>query len=127
MAERALKHAVTVFPDADITVIYVIDFIEESYGGRALVGTEALIERGTVYAEELFEAARTTAAEHGVEIETATEVGRPSRQIVAYAEEHDVDGIVMGSHGRSPLTRVLLGSVAEHVVRRAPVPVTIVR
>jgi nucleotide-binding universal stress UspA family protein len=43
------------------------------------------------------------------------------------AEDHDVDGIVMGSHGRSGISRVLLGSVAETAVRRAPCPVTIVR
>jgi nucleotide-binding universal stress UspA family protein len=56
-----------------------------------------------------------------------TEIGRPSRAIVEYAEEHDIDHIVMGSHGRSGVTRILLGSVAETVVRRSPVPVTIVR
>jgi len=60
-------------------------------------------------------------------VETATEVGQPSRTIVAYAQEHDLDHVVIGSYGRKGLSRVLLGSVAELVVRRSPVPVTVVR
>ena len=53
--------------------------------------------------------------------------GKPAREIVSYAEKGDVDHIVMGSRGRSGLSRLLLGSVAETVVRRAPTPVTVVR
>jgi len=54
-------------------------------------------------------------------------VGRPTKVIVEYADDHDIDQIVMGSHGRSGMSRILLGSVAEIVVRRASVPVTVVR
>ena len=61
------------------------------------------------------------------DVERALEVGRPTRTIVEYADEHDIDQIVMGSHGRSGMSRILLGSVAEIVVRRATVPVTVVR
>jgi nucleotide-binding universal stress UspA family protein len=77
--------------------------------------------------DELFEEATERATEAGIEIETETVVGRPARSINEYAADNDVDHIVMGSHGRSGVTRILLGSVAEGVVRRAPVPVTIVR
>ena len=48
-------------------------------------------------------------------------------EIVAYAEEMDADLIVMSTHGRSGLSHVLLGSVAERVVRRAPCPVMTIR
>lgn len=47
--------------------------------------------------------------------------------IVRYAEEHDIDLIVMGTHGRQALERMLIGSVAERVVREAPCPVLTVR
>lgn len=127
MAKRALEHAVSMHPDAEFTVLYVIDYIEESYSARALVGTDELRERAEERAADLFEEAAEIADEQGVEIETQTAVGDPSREIVAYAEEHDVDQIVIGSHGRSPMSRILLGSVAEKVTRRAPVPVTVVR
>jgi nucleotide-binding universal stress UspA family protein len=42
-------------------------------------------------------------------------------------DEHDVDHVVMGSNGRRGVSRLVLGSVAERVVRGAPVPVTVVR
>lgn len=47
--------------------------------------------------------------------------------IVEYAQEHDVDLIVMGTHGRTGMAHLLIGSVAERVVRLAPCPVLTVR
>lgn len=64
---------------------------------------------------------------HDVEINTATERGRPDRAIVAYAAENGFDAIVIGARGRSDLAGVLLGSVAEKVARRSPVPITVIR
>ncbi len=49
--------------------------------------------------------------------------GVPWERIVAYAETHDVDLVVMGTHGRKGLAHALLGSVADKVVRLAPCPV----
>ena len=66
------------------------------------------------------------AAEHDLDLETVTEVGKPARAILEYAEDHGIDQIVMGSHGRSGIDRTFLGSVAETVTRRARIPVTIV-
>lgn len=70
---------------------------------------------------------RDRAEKHGVTLTTETGSGRPERAIVAYAEDHLVDEIVIGSHGRTGGSRILLGSVAEQVVRRSPIPVTVVR
>jgi len=53
--------------------------------------------------------------------------GSPFVEIVRYAREKDVDLIVMGTHGRGPIAHMLLGSVAEKVVRKAPCPVLTVR
>ncbi|MGD8808702.1 MAG: universal stress protein [Gammaproteobacteria bacterium] len=53
--------------------------------------------------------------------------GHPAEEICRFANEHDVDLVVMGSHGRSGLKRVLLGSVSHAVANEAPCPVTIVR
>lgn len=53
--------------------------------------------------------------------------GPPFLEIVRYAKENDIDLIVLGTHGRSGLVHVLLGSVAEKVVRKAPCPVLTVR
>jgi nucleotide-binding universal stress UspA family protein len=57
----------------------------------------------------------------------STIVGKPHRVILEYADEHDIDLIVMGTHGRSGLDRYLLGSVAEKVVRMSDVPVVTIR
>jgi nucleotide-binding universal stress UspA family protein len=54
-------------------------------------------------------------------------VGTPAASIVEYAEAHDIDLIVMGTHGRGGMSHLLMGSVAERVVRTAPCPVLTVR
>lgn len=60
-------------------------------------------------------------------VRTAVEVGTPFVGIIRYARSHHVDLIVMGTHGRGPVKHLLLGSVAEQVVRQAPCPVLTVR
>ena len=128
-ARRALEHVLEEHPDATVTVLHVIDPARATYGAQAGIppSSEEWYSAEEARAEKLFEEVGELAAEAGIEVETATEVGQPSRVIVRYAEEHDVDHVVIGSHGRKGLSRVLLGSVAEVVVRRSPVPVTVVR
>ena len=59
----------------------------------------------------------------GLETVTAVRVGGAAREIVAYAAAHDVALVVMGTHGRTGVSRALTGSVAELVVRTAGCPV----
>ena len=56
-----------------------------------------------------------------------TVLGHPVMEILRYAKDNAIDLIVMGTHGRGPLGHVVLGSVAERVVRKAPCPVLTVR
>lgn len=128
-SEKALDYALTESPNADITALNVIDPIDVGYGSAVgMPGySEEWYEESKDEAETLFEAAQETADEHGVTLSTTTELGRPSQMIVEYADDNEFDQIIMGSHGRSGVTRILLGSVAETVVRRSPVPVTVVR
>ncbi len=53
--------------------------------------------------------------------------GNSHEEIVDYITEHGIDMVIMGTHGRTGLDRVVMGSVAERVVRRSPVPVVTVR
>ncbi|QSG14048.1 universal stress protein [Halapricum desulfuricans] len=62
-----------------------------------------------------------------IDIEREIVEGSPSRRIVQYADDEDMDLIVMGTHGRGGINRLLLGSVAERVVRTSSVPVLTVR
>jgi len=56
-------------------------------------------------------------------VQRQVESDTPPERLVAYAEDQDVDLVVMGTHGRRGMRRMLLGSVTEEVVRRAPCPV----
>lgn len=130
LATEALEYVLSTFPDADVTALHVVHPFEADVDPE--VGFSGpwdgdWFETATEEAEALLDRARDLAAERGVTLSTAVEVGRPARAILDYVEEHDVDHVVVGSHGRSGVSRVLLGSVAETVVRRSPVPVTVVR
>ncbi|AGB36182.1 universal stress protein [Natronococcus occultus] len=126
-ALTALEHALETFPEADLTILHVVNPSVSAYRSDAPYNFPRAVELEEEKAEALFETARELATDHDGTLETATMVGAPPRGIVEYASEHDVDGIVLGSHGREGVSRVLLGSVAEQVVRRAQVPVTVVR
>jgi len=63
----------------------------------------------------------------GLEVETIHKVGIPFVEIIKTAKEREVDVIVIATHGRSGLSHILFGSVAEKVVRRAPCPVLSIR
>lgn len=123
----ALEYALREHSEDDIVVVHVADPSRSGYGEAAHLGPVAMDERSRAHASALFEAARERAADRGCEITTELLTGQPAATVVEYAAEHDVDRIVVGSHGRSGFSRVLLGSVAERIARRASVPVTIVR
>jgi nucleotide-binding universal stress UspA family protein len=63
------------------------------------------------------------AAEYDVSAVTEMSEGSVDEVILGYADEHDVDLVVMGTHGRNGVARRIVGSVAERVVRGATVPV----
>lgn len=127
-ATAALEYALRVFPDAAITAIHVIR-IPEGYWSWMMEEEEDMprYEEAKERADDVLQAAIVEAAEDDHEIETAIEMGKPAREIVAYANDNGFDGIVIGSHGRHGTDRILFGSVSETVARRSPLTVTIVR
>jgi nucleotide-binding universal stress UspA family protein len=128
-ADAALEFALEEYPDADITVLSVIDPTDVGYGSiEAAPSTfEHLQKSAEERTQKVLDDAESRAADHDMTVTAETVIGMPSRAIVEWVENNDIDGIVIGSHGRQGVTRVLLGSVAESVVRRSPVPVTVVR
>lgn len=84
-------------------------------------------ERSERHATEAVRALATQATERGVTYRTAVEHGVPHQTILSYVDEHDVDLIAMGTHGRTGLDHLLLGSVTERVVRTSDVPVLTAR
>jgi nucleotide-binding universal stress UspA family protein len=127
-AHAALRHAVSTYSDAETHVLHVNDPQEwSSTDGMGGFYSEEAYERSQQSAEQLLNEAVEIAREYETEITTDTTVGKTSSAIIRYAEENDVDHIVLGSHGRRGLSRFLLGSVAERVARRSPGSVTIIR
>jgi len=129
LSERALKHAIENYTGTAITTICVINPIESVFAAEAggLPRSKSWFENARAEAEAVHSTARATAERHGRELDCVTVAGKPARAILEYADENDIDHIVMGSHGRDGIERAILGSVAETVLRRARVPVTIVR
>ncbi len=81
-------------------------------------------EQETERAKDIVEEARSQARKNGltVESEIVQEVD-PHQAIENYLDEHDIDLIIMGTHGRSGLERLLLGSTTERTLRTAEIPV----
>jgi nucleotide-binding universal stress UspA family protein len=124
---HAVRFAAEEWRDAAVTLLNVINPVEAGYSGGALPsGSEEWYQEARARSQSVFDEARTELPE-STTVTTRIEVGRPAQTIVEVAKEGDVDHIVIGSHGREGISRVILGSVAEHVVRRSPVPTTVVR
>lgn len=92
-----------------------------------LPAIEPVIAAGEIEARQLVQAAVEKALHAGVFAEGETHFGSSFQEIVRFAKRRTVDAIVMGTHGRSGLKRLLLGSVAENVLRNASCPVIVVR
>ena len=121
----AVAFAASEWPDARLTLLHVIDPVEGGYSlDTVRDGAEEWHRERKLAAKDLF---AELSEGVGNEVSTRIETGRPARTILNVLEEGEFDHVAMGSHGRSGVSRVLLGSVAEAVVRESPVPVTIVR
>lgn len=85
------------------------------------------MERLRQAAEEKLQQAVASVSGPRLTIETAIVEGRPSDEVLAFAEKEGVDLIVLGTHGRGAIGKALLGSVADHVIRQSECPVMVVR
>lgn len=117
---RATRHAVGIADRFDATVhaLSVIERIEKSDQLRSDADAEA---------ERAVEAVVEEGAKSRVEVVTEIREGMPENEILNYVDEHDIDLVVVGTHGRTGLDRMIVGSVAEDVLRESPVPVVTVR
>ncbi|WP_049927672.1 universal stress protein [Halopiger goleimassiliensis] len=111
--------------DASIRTLYVVN--AAGYGGLPMETawegiSEALRDEGTAAIEHV-----EAIAPPDLDVEGEVREGSPSRVIAEEADRRDCDLIVMGTHGRGGIDRLLLGSVTERVVRCAPVPVLTVQ
>ena len=123
-AEQALRFALEEFPDAEVRALFVLENLANYAADESVPGPEEQAERE---AADVFERVEAIAAERGREVGTDAVPGHPAKAVVDHADEEGFDHVVVGSTGRTGVERLMLGSVSETVVRRAPVPVTVVR
>lgn len=119
--ENAVEHALELAEkfDAELHVINVVD-VRNFYDG---VNWEEVLEDVELKGEEIVEEIVQKAGERGVGADQKVVRGIPHQEINDYAEEKDADLVVMGTHGREGLERMLLGSVTEKVLRTSETPV----
>ncbi|MXV64062.1 universal stress protein [Natronorubrum sp. JWXQ-INN-674] len=128
-AQAALEYALETFSDARIVLFHAIDpfaVVPDAEDQLPPLSDEWHDEQQAA-AAALFEDARDAVDEGESALETATSVGNPPQAIIAYSEDTDIDQIVMGNRGQRGVDGLRLGSTANLVVERAPVPVTVVR
>jgi nucleotide-binding universal stress UspA family protein len=126
-AERALEHALAIASwwKAELHILHVLEFVP---------GMNPEYPVNEMYLEQLRKDAlcqlaeiQKRAAETGLSIRTTIDQGIPSQRTDILAADLGADLIVMGTHGRTGLEHILVGSTAERVVRTAPCPVLTVK
>ena len=118
----ANEYASVLAKSTGASVIYLhVTVNADVYGSYAYVAEPA---DESAILEKLKEVTPTI---QGVEADHVVLTGGASEAIVEYAKENEIDIIVMGTHGRTGLGRLLMGSVAEEVVRRASCPVLAIK
>ena len=128
LAEQALPHAIAQAKhfQAELILLRVVEPFAH-VRGMALADLEQIKQQTHTWAHEYLERITADIQQQGVSVQKVTIDGRPHTGIAEYAETNLVDLIVMSTRGQSGLSRWLMGSVADRVVRGATVPVLLVR
>jgi nucleotide-binding universal stress UspA family protein len=129
--QEALDYAAGLFAqDGQIIVLHVVEPLyyatpADLYGSAANLG--ALLNEQQRFAKQQLAKVAQRLAKDGLRVKAVLETGAPYQMILDAAEKLKVDLIVMATHGRTGFTHLLLGSVAEKVVRSSRCPVLTVR
>ncbi len=138
LAETALDYAPKLIgPDSQVTLLTVL--VPPDLSISTLYGTDGLaqsamdiqayesVERQIrVQAEDYLRHISKRLASSGARVDISVQVGRDADAIVEHAKELGVDAILMATHGRSGISRWLLGSVTQKVLHAAPCPVMVI-
>lgn len=119
--ENVIEHAGNLGEKFDAT-IHALNVVDT----RVFVGgieMDHLLEELHEFGREMTGEVQEKAEDRGIPVIEKVEEGVPHKQVLTYAEENEIDLIVMGTHGRTGLGRFLMGSVAEKVIRKSEVPV----
>lgn len=123
LAELALKPAVELAREKDAKVVLLRAAEAHTTVADPTEAQVAVVRE----AEDYLARVRARVLEGGIAVETSVWYGRPSEAIAEAARYRNADLIVMSSHGRSGLGRLVLGSVAESVLRATRTPILLIR
>ncbi len=130
-ADAALRYA-RAFAEEFGGTLHVLHVVPEPYiyPWGTEISTMPLVDLLTQSETQAAERLKQLADDSGVlkgRIKTATAIGTPVDRILQYIADEGIDLVVMGTHGRGAVGHLLLGSVAERIVRRSPSPVLTVK
>ncbi len=129
LGQESLAYALDTFPDARITVVHVaypeIDMLPPDASEVYEAALSDLDGVGDETANTVFKTIRDLAGDRDLTVTYL--LGETDRRLVEYVEDGEFDHVVMGTHGREGLARLLIGSVAETVVRQTDLPTTLVK
>jgi nucleotide-binding universal stress UspA family protein len=133
LSECILEHIRAIALGCKVSKVVLLRVVEpipsSAYAASAELGEDWVAkaeEKDQAYAREYLAKLAGKLKKEGIAVETATARGLPAYEILDYAKKNAVDIIVMSTHGRSGITRWVMGSVADRVLRRAAVPVLII-
>jgi nucleotide-binding universal stress UspA family protein len=128
LAEQALPDAIVQAKhfNAELILLRVVEPFAHARG-MSLSHLEKINQQAHTWAREYLEGLAADIQDQGVLVKTVSIDGRPHTGIAEFAESNRVDLIVMSTRGQSGLSRWLMGSVADRVVRGATIPVLLVR
>ena len=128
MAERALPHAAAQAEcfGAELILLRVLEPFPY-VRGMSLAALERMREETNEWVQDYLDRLSTALQERGIQVKTVIAEGPEFRKRLCFIAENQVDLIVICTRGRSGLSRWLMGSVADRVVRGATVPVLLVR
>ena len=128
LAEQALPHAIAQAAcfQAELILLKVLESFPHARG-MSLGDLERIKQQARTWALEYLERLATDVRQQGITAQAVAIDGRPHVEIPQFAETNQVQLIVMSTRGQSGLSRWLMGSVADRVVRGATVPVLLVR
>jgi universal stress protein A len=124
--KTASRHNSTIYL---LHVFQVPDYVVTPYARRKqnCAEVQSQVDAAEQEARENLEAFAEELSKKGIKVEPYLRVGYPFDEIVLMANHFDVDLIIIGSHGRGAISRLLVGSTAERVVEHAPCPVLVVK
>jgi nucleotide-binding universal stress UspA family protein len=113
--------------EAELHLLSVLDDTTPMFFDPEIMPMDSLVQQQRVAISKKLDQQPGSPWDENLTVVREIRQGSPFLEIIRYAKENNIDLIVLGTHGRSGLAHVLLGSVAERVVRIAPCPVLTVR